>query len=198
MFVQLSQENKTQLPTWRWIPSQEYCVQGNCKRWMWTSKKVYCFSSTTFKERLRNLLQSFKPKSKANSPELSKYIWRFKDKDKDITDFNIKCSIIQRQPSYNSATKRCNICLSEKYFIMISSKNSTANKCSKLIANCRHRNKYILINYGITWITSAWQHPQWIDWPFPSIFFKYCNQEVYYCMFSITALLVLCGLACDL
>ena len=112
------------------------------------TKEYIGLTSTTFKERLGNHIQSFKTKSKSNSTELSKYIWCLKDKG--ITDFIIKWSIVQRAAPYNPATKRCNLCLSEKYFIMFSPKNSTLNRRSELIANCRHKNKYKLINFGIT------------------------------------------------
>ena len=112
------------------------------------TKDYIGLTSTTFKERLGNHIQSFKVRSKANSTELSKYIWCLKDKG--ILDFNIDWSILQRAASYNPTTKRCNLCLFEKYFIMISPRNSTLNRRSELISNCRHRAKYKLTNFGIT------------------------------------------------
>ena len=109
--VQLPQESKTRLPSWRPMPFQKHHLHGHCKRWKRAYQRIHwshlCYIQL-FKERLGNHIQSFKTKSKSNSTELSKYIWRLKDKG--ITDLTIKWSIVQRAAPYNPATKRCNLC----------------------------------------------------------------------------------------
>ena len=104
-------------------------------------------TSTTFKERLGNHNYSFKHESKVNATELSKYIWKLKEQKRK---YDIKWSIIQRASPYNSATKRCNLCLAEKYHILTAPKQNTINRRSELISNCRHRNKHKLSGFKIT------------------------------------------------
>ena len=47
---------------------------------------------------------------------------------------------------YNSSSKRCNLCLKEKFLIIYRPKLSTLNKCNKLVSSCCHRNKALLRN----------------------------------------------------
>ena len=53
-------------------------------------------------------------------------------------------------PPYNPATKRCNLCLAEKYHIMKAPRTITLNKRSELISKCRHKDKYKLMDFCIT------------------------------------------------
>lgn len=110
-------------------------------------KQYIGLTSTTFKERFNNHTQSFKARSKSNSSELSKYVWQLKDKK---INFNIKWSIVQKAAPYNPVTKRCNLCLAEKYQIMIAPRDNTLNKRSELISKCRHKTRYQLSELGIT------------------------------------------------
>ena len=49
-------------------------------------------------------------------------------------------------PHYNNRTKRCNLCIAEKYFIMCKPKTATLNKRNELISKCRHKDKFLLRN----------------------------------------------------
>ena len=110
-------------------------------------KQYIGLASTTFKQRLGNHTQTFKYESLSNSTELSKFIWSLKNKDEA---YNLKWSIIQRAAPYNPTTKRCNLCLTEKYHIMAAPKDCTLNKRSELVSKCRHKDKYKLAEFGIT------------------------------------------------
>ena len=110
-------------------------------------KQYIGITSTPFKERLGNHNQTFKNKSPSHSTELSKYLWSLKERNEQYT---LKWSIIQKATPYNPATKRCNLCLAEKYHIMTSDKNITLNKRHELMGKCRHRDKYKLIDFCIT------------------------------------------------
>ena len=59
-------------------------------------------------------MASFRNNKSRNSTELSKYIWFLKDSN---TEFSIVWRIISRASPYNSASKRCNLCLKEKLII---------------------------------------------------------------------------------
>ena len=69
----------------------------------------------TFKTRYANQTSSFiNPKQKC-ATELSKYIWFLKESN---TQFSVKWRIIKRCKPYSNLTKRCNLCLYEKFVII--------------------------------------------------------------------------------
>ena len=70
-----------------------------------------------------------------------KYVWSVKDKN---ILYNIKWQKIKQARSYSNVTKRCNLCLWEKYFIICKPEMSTLNIRSELISNCRHSKKFPL------------------------------------------------------
>jgi predicted GIY-YIG superfamily endonuclease len=96
-----------------------------------------------FKTRFRNHKSSFTHRKYSNQTELSKHIWKLKDSNRD---FNIKWNILGKATSYSNTTKRCNLCLLEKYYIICHPNKSTLNQKSELVNTCRHRAKYKLSN----------------------------------------------------
>ena len=105
---------------------------------------VHC--DTTFKPRYRNHVCSFKNERYKHATELSKYMWSLKDKS---ISYNIKWRKVKRARSYSNISKRCNLCLWEKYFIICKPEMSTLNNRSELISNCRHSKKFLLKNVFI-------------------------------------------------
>ena len=73
--------------------------------------------------------------------ELSKYIWSLKDKN---IVYNIKWRKVKHARSYSNSSKRCNLCLWEKYFIICQPEMSTLNNRSELMNTCRHSTKFLL------------------------------------------------------
>ena len=98
-------------------------------------------TATEFKTRWRNHQMSFKHENKKNDTELSKYLWQLKEKKKDFT---ITWKILAKARAYTTLTKRCNLCISEKFFIISKPHMATLNKRNELISTCRHRREYIL------------------------------------------------------
>ena len=86
---------------------------------------------------------SFRNAKSKNSTELSKYIWHLKE---NKIDYDITWSVIGHAKPYNSANKRCNLCLSEKYVIIYEPHRCTLNKRNELVLACRHRNKMLQRN----------------------------------------------------
>ena len=78
-----------------------------------------------------------------NSTKLSKHIWTLKDNN--IEHFIFWCILSSHSP-YNSSSKRCNLCLKEKFLIICRPELSTLNKRNELVSSCRHRNKALLRN----------------------------------------------------
>ena len=97
-----------------------------------------------FKSRYRNHTMSFRKPDKRNATELSKYIWSLKDSN---VNHAVKWKIVARASPYSNATKRCNLCLTEKYFIIYNPELCTLNKRNELTSTCRHASKYLLKSF---------------------------------------------------
>ena len=94
-----------------------------------------------FKTRYRNHLSSFKDPKKKNATELSKHIWRLKENN---IEFTITWEIVARAKPYSNSNKKCNLCTTEKYFILCEPHRSSLNKRNELTSTCRHANAYLL------------------------------------------------------
>ena len=70
------------------------------------TKHYIGMTSSTFKERYRNHIQSFTHKKYSNETDLLKHIWHLKQ---NKADFTIKWSIIKKSSSYTGGSKRCNL-----------------------------------------------------------------------------------------
>ena len=68
----------------------------------------------------------------------NKEIQRLKDND---IKFSIKWRVIKRCKAYKSSSKRCNLCLHEKFLIICHPELGTLN------SSCRHRKKHLLANF---------------------------------------------------
>ena len=108
------------------------------------SKQTYIgLCDTSFKSRYRNHTCSFRNERYRNSTELSKYVWGLKDKK---TDYQIRWRSIRHARSYSNVTKKCNLCLSEKYYIICRPNMATLNNRNELVSSCRHAKKFLLNN----------------------------------------------------
>ena len=79
---------------------------------------------------------SFRNRHYDNGTELSKFIWHLKDNN---TDFKIKWSILTSAAAYSNKSKRCNLCLAEKFFIIKAEKSTLLNKRLELAPNAATR-----------------------------------------------------------
>ena len=100
-------------------------------------------TENAFKTRYRNHTASLRHAKHRNSTELSKHIWTLKDKN---IDHFISWRILSSHSTYSSSSKRCNLCLKEKFLIICKPDLSTLNKRNELVSSCRHRNKALLRN----------------------------------------------------
>ena len=116
------------------------CIQGNNKQPM-----VYIGLCSKFKERYNNHTLSFRNAQHETKTELSKYIWQLK---RSNTAFRITWKIMQETPGYNNISKRCSLCLAEKFQICnFKEKERLLNKKNELISKCRHENAFTLKYY---------------------------------------------------
>ena len=93
-------------------------------------------TSNTFKKRYYAHRSTFENEDHENPTTLSSHIWDLKNKNKN---YNIKWSIIDRAKNFNPATKKCRLCLKEKYYIIFQPDGATLNQRSELFSSCRHR-----------------------------------------------------------
>ena len=108
-----------------------------------TTKNYIGLTEGTFKQRYTQHKSTFTHRKLSNSTELSKYIWQLKDSN---TSFSTKWSIIARARPYHNSSKRCDLCLAEKLYIIKCSNSNLLNKRSELVSKCRHENKFFLKN----------------------------------------------------
>ena len=112
--------------------------------------KFYIGSTETpFKPRYTKHLMSFRHEKYGNRTELSKYMWSPKREGKI---FRVNWDILRKAPVYSNLSKRCDLCLTEKFMIISADKSTLLNKRSELISKCRHPKKFYLSNFvgGIT------------------------------------------------
>ena len=102
---------------------------------------------TTFKKRFSNHKSTFNNQHLKNSTELSKHIWHLKENN---INYNMSWRILGRAKAYSEKSKRCNLCILEKSYIIYRPTWSTLNKRSELVSSCRHATKHLLKHAAIT------------------------------------------------
>ena len=112
---------------------------GSCIRTDNSTSETYVgLTENDFKTRYDK--SSLRHAHSRNSTKLSKHIWDFKDNN--IAD-TVSWNILSRAKPYNSANKRCNLCLGN-FIIICQRENFTLNKRNEPVASYRHRNKALL------------------------------------------------------
>ena len=74
---------------------------------------------------------------------LSTHVWGLKRKS---VNFELSWRIISTAHPYSPATKSCELCLREIYFIMYDRVKASLNKRDEFFCYCLHKDKYLLIN----------------------------------------------------
>ena len=91
-------------------------------------------TENTFKTRYTLHKSSVKHSKNRNQTELSNLIWTLKDKD---ISYKLTWSIIDQARPYQPGKRTCNLCLSEKYHILVNP--NLINRKSELLNKCPHR-----------------------------------------------------------
>lgn len=106
-----------------------------------TDKKIYIgMTENEFKTRYNNHKTSFKHRKHSTMTALSKHIWELKEKQQE---YEIQWSILKHANAFQSGSKTCNLCLTEKLCILYADKRFLLNKRSELVSKCRHQNKFL-------------------------------------------------------
>ena len=94
-----------------------------------------------FKTRYNQHTSSFRLPHKKSTTTLSEHVWNRKNNN---IEHCISWEIIENSHPYNTASKKCNLCTAEKYFILTG--KPTLNKRREIFAQCPHRRKHLLQN----------------------------------------------------
>ena len=94
-----------------------------------------------FKTRYNNHTMSFRKESYAKKTELSKKYWEIKNSKGTPT---ISWKVLTSVRAYENGQKNCNLCLTEKLFIMKNRDKNLLNSRSEISAKCRHKRKFLL------------------------------------------------------
>ena len=103
--------------------------------------KYVGLTSTTFKERLANHRADAKHISKRKNTSLSEFVWALKDKK---AEYEIKWKLLQKAPHFCIGSRKCQLCVMEKFYIIFRPLEADINKRNELPTSCRHRKKYLL------------------------------------------------------
>ena len=108
------------------------------------STKVYIGSTESdVKIRIANHKHSFRNATLRNATRLSTYVHELQDQEKQ---FNVKWEIQAKSTPYQCGTRRCNLCIAEKFEILRSDPTVTLNTRSEIANKCRHSSKFKLRN----------------------------------------------------
>ena len=99
-------------------------------------------TENSFKTRWRVHDSSFKNKHLSKT-ELSKYIWKLKDRN---IPYQIHWQKIGRAQAFNPTSRICRLCLLEKYFIMFRKDGASLNKNTEFYTSCMHRKTKLIVN----------------------------------------------------
>ena len=95
----------------------------------------------TLKDRIYKHNFDFRHKNYRKRTSLSKYIWNLKEHN---YNFQIKWKILALSKSYNPASKGCNLCTKEKFYIIFKPGISTLNEKNEILKKCPYRRKWII------------------------------------------------------
>ena len=96
----------------------------------------------TFKTRYLNHTSSFRNEKSKKRHRTEQTHLVFKGIN---TRLSIKWKIIKKCQPYSNRTKRCNLCLYEKFIIICHPELSSLNR-NELVSTCRHRKRHLLAN----------------------------------------------------
>ena len=98
-------------------------------------------SEKTFEKRYKNHKKSSNVNRYKNDMKLSVEHWNLK-----AGNYNPKVTwaVKNQFSAYNPHSKRCSLCLNEKFEILEDKEKNLLNEKSEVMSKCRHQNKYML------------------------------------------------------
>ena len=106
-----------------------------------TTEKYTGLTGGPFKARYNKHQSDFRHEKNENSTCLSKHVWDLK---KQKIPYKIDWQILARGRVFNPVSKKCRLCLLEKFYIMFKPETATLNDRSELYNTFRHRLQQLL------------------------------------------------------
>ena len=103
----------------------------------------YGQTSRPFKIRFYEHKQAMKNESSTKETALSRFIWKLKNEGKN---FDINWSIHARAQTYQSGSKKCQLCTKEKLAIALHDPNTLLNNRKEILGKCIHVRNFELRN----------------------------------------------------
>ena len=100
-------------------------------------------TGNTFKDRWYGHSADMRKPENRIKTRFAAHVWDLNDNQKD---FDVKWDFIDRATTFNPITRKCRLCLKEKFHIMYNPDASTLNKRQEIFSTCRHRTQKLLIN----------------------------------------------------
>ena len=91
--------------------------------------------------RLRVATHAYSFKTPQNQTVLSEKV---KTLQAQNTEYNVQFRVIENKKPYMPESKRCELCIAEKYHILYNNMENKINKKSEIISKCRHKRKFKL------------------------------------------------------
>lgn len=110
-------------------------------------KGYFGLTKNLFKERVSSHKTTFRYPTYKSSTTLSRKVWELKEATPPI-NFTLKFSIVKLAQSYTKESKTCVLCQTEKVYIAYADHFSTLNARTELTGKCRHRRKFLLMNWN--------------------------------------------------
>ena len=120
-----------------------YQATIKCSDSKYKQKRHKGICEAIFKKRYANHKKSFNLINSKNDTTLSVEYWTLKQKQQTP---RLTWEIKGQYKAYNPTLKKCNLCLNEKLAIIDDPDKNLLNKRSEVISQCRHRNKFKLVN----------------------------------------------------
>ena len=106
------------------------------------SESYIGLTGNSFKDRITKHRKSFRDRS-YHKNTLSKHVWKLRDENKE---FQIAWKIVDQAKPYSPASKVCNLCVREVYYILYKKNLASLNKRDEFFGYCLHKSKYFIEN----------------------------------------------------
>ena len=103
--------------------------------------ETYTGMTVHFKRRFYMHASAERHQDKSGSTKLSGYLWSLKLNNPPIP-YTLQWKIIDRGRIYNPVTKKCRLCLKEKWHIMFNPDACTLNSRTEIFNKCVHKRSF--------------------------------------------------------
>ena len=109
-------------------------------------KSYHGLCSTSFKDRYGGHRGSFVHPHRDKETTLASQVWKIK-RSASNRPYSIKWKIAKLAPAYSRESRKCQLCLTEKTFILYKDPKTSLNKRTELHGHCFHYGKHRLSNW---------------------------------------------------